>query len=188
MPVFSSQAHTAERGQEISKRRFFLTRIPGPVRKLDELMSRLVEPHHDQTMEYQRKGCGPCDGFGQAIGRVLRDPPKQPSRAENARFRSRAFVGCALQSTSRFLCRASREDYAVLTGFVLPNTDPALSGGCLQSLQSPAIPCNRWVSAIPTPCNRWVSAIPTLKRRSQFVQRGVGFLSRLVERVVLAEA
>src|SRR5277367_6506342 len=68
---FLLQAYAAQRGQEISKRRFFLARIPGPFWKLDELMSRLVEPHHDQTGEQQRKRRGPLDGFRQTIGRVL---------------------------------------------------------------------------------------------------------------------
>ena len=68
---FLLQADAAQRGQEISKRRFFLARIPWPVRKSDELMARLVEPHHDQTIEQQRKRRGSLDGFGQTIGRVL---------------------------------------------------------------------------------------------------------------------
>ena len=68
---FLLQTDTTQRGQEISKRRFLLARIPRPVRKTDELMSCLVEPHDDQTIEQQRKGRGPLDGFGQTIGRVL---------------------------------------------------------------------------------------------------------------------
>ena len=68
---FLLQADTAQRGQEISKRRFLLARIPRPVGKLDKLMSRLVEPHHDQTIEHQRKRRGSPDGLGQTIGRVL---------------------------------------------------------------------------------------------------------------------
>ena len=68
---FLHQADTAKCRKEISKRRFFLARIPRPVRKTDELMARLVEPRHDQTIEQQRKRCGPLDGFGQTIGRVL---------------------------------------------------------------------------------------------------------------------
>ena len=68
---FLLQADTAQRGQEISKRRFFLARIPRTVGELDELMSRLMEPHHDQTIEHQRKRRGPLDGLGQTIGRVL---------------------------------------------------------------------------------------------------------------------
>ena len=71
MRVFSSRLTRRSVVRRSANDGSSLREYHGRFGKLDELMSRLVEPHHDQTIEHQRKRRGPLDGLGQTIGRVL---------------------------------------------------------------------------------------------------------------------